>query len=257
MRRALRLAAVIALVVAFTPVAAANAAAPLANGALLDTQVWPGGEMGQTVVICSVNLPQGTKLPATVRIPIPDGGEAVWVGEIVGANVNTDPQRAFLTKQGTGGKYIEFEMSQSLQGQVELVGWPLTAESGRIKTAVTWVQSVPSSGTAFSARVPAGVTKVEVDPRPTDDPEKNLDGEALYPLPALQMKPGEKQEISVSYAAQTTADPAGPFADQPLMPWLLGALGVAVLALLAVLAVGRSRRPVGDEEQTLEQFEDE
>jgi hypothetical protein len=40
-------------------------------GTPLEVQIWPGGEMGYTLLIVTGHIPEDTPLPATVRLPLP------------------------------------------------------------------------------------------------------------------------------------------------------------------------------------------
>ncbi len=216
--------------------------APLVVGST-DVQFWLGAQPGMSAVIVSVSLPPNAKLPATVHIPLPAGMEVEWAGEISGGDPGSDPKRAFTVKDGDGGKYVELEVSQYPEAQIDLAPVAMTAKDGRMAAQLQFVQSAESSETNFSVRVPSLVSDVKIDPKPAGVPDRNDVGETLYTLPSLTLGTGDKSVVAVSYS--TTPPSASDAADKSATMLLWGLGIAAVLALVGLgVAIVRSRRPV-------------
>ena len=211
----------------------AAVAATVAAGGPLDVQIWP--QDGQTVVIASCQLPPGTKLPTLVRIPVVPGAKVEWAGEILGADASSDVAREFRLVDGVGGQYAEFYLTKSLHGQVDSVATTLSVSGTTISTSVDWVQSVTSSETLFSVRLPAGLSAVRITPEPEGKPVENDTGEALYQLPSQVLPAGGAQKVALSYSTEPAALPATVPSANAIIFSLLGVLGLAIVALVVVV----------------------
>lgn len=235
--RRLLVAALLALVLA---PATANAAAPVATGAM-DVQLWPGGQPEQTVVIVSVVLPKAVKLPVTVRLPVPDGAKLDWVGEITGTDPSQDPTRTYEVKRGPSGRYVEFEVSKGRQAQLEASGLPLAIDGTKYTGKLRWVQSAPASVTAFSVQLPSGTEMVSIEPKPHGKPSTNISGETLYVLATKSLKTGDTVDMKATYRTAELPDVAsGPDTSSIVLYVLLGALLLAVAVFVALM--GRRRQ---------------
>ncbi len=219
-------------------------------GGPLDCQIWPGQE-GQTVVITSVEVPTDVKLPAKVRIPIVPGTTVQWVGEVMGADVNADVQQPYTLIQGEGGQFVEFTLTKARRGQVDAIGFPLKADGDTVSVDVEWVQSVNSVMTTLSVRIPPNTSKIKIEPKPAGEPVSNELGESLYTLEAKQYKPGEKQNVSISYSTKPPVEPAPGSSATPILIGLAAALIVAVAILVFVIMRQRGGgEPPTDAEDT-------
>lgn len=221
--------------------APATAAAPPAIGPL-DVQVWAGAEPNQVLVIVGVTLPESVKLPATVRLPLVDGAEVTWAGEISNTG---DTERSPVIKDGTGGKYAEFEISNSRAAQVELGGLPLTNSNSSYSANVRFVQTVPATLTAFAVRLPQGASNAKITPSPVGLPAKNEAGEALYTLPSATLKTGAGQDVSLKY--EIGAPAVAPAKQNPFNTVLAVLLGLMAAAFVALLIVVTRRRRTAEE----------
>lgn len=206
-----------------------------ATGAL-DVQFWPGSDPGQSVVICGLTLDESVKLPAKVRIPIPNDATVQWAGEVLGGDPNADPSREYQLVQGTGGLYVEFMVSVSRVAQVDLAGPGLTVAGDNVSVKFDWVQSVETSGTAFAVRFPKGVSRVKISPTPVGDPATNTDGESLYTLPVTPLKAGDSLPVTISYSTKVKKARSS---TELLLFGLVAALAVAVVALIVATRVQR------------------
>jgi hypothetical protein len=216
-----------------------SASAPVdaAAGGPIDLQIWPG-QAGKTAIITVVEVDAKTKLPVTVRVPVTPGSTVEWVGEILGGSAESDIEAPYKLIQGQGGQFAEFTLTKSRRGQVDAIGFPLEISGDKVLLALEYVQSVSSPLTAMSVRVPAEVTKVKISPKPSGDPVDNADGESLYTLEPVALKPGEKQKVTLSYS---TIPPVEPAPGSELNGVLIG-LGIAlVVAVIAMVVVVRRR----------------
>lgn len=227
------------------------AAAP-AFGAPADTstsryevQFWPEGDVASSVLIVSITLPEGTALPTTVRLPLPVGAQVTWAGEIMGGAIDNDILRPHQFVQGVGGQSVEMTLEQTLTAQYDASYLPVDANGGDYSIALDWTQSEPSDSTDFSVRLPGTVADIEIDPATVGGPQVNTGGERLYSLSPISLEPGENQVLSVAYARPELG--GGTSDGSTVLPWLLGALALAIIVL--VLAIARRNRMSSAEEE--------
>ena len=199
-RRLRTLATAIALAVALlVPVSAFAATAPAAGGPI-DVQAW--NDNGTLVVVTALTIPETTKLPTTVRIPIPAGSQVQWAGEVLGGDPAADPARTYAIKKSpVGGEYAEFTVESTRSAQVDTNLSVVQTTGTTTSAAFDWVQSVSSPVVSISLRAPAGATNVVLAPKPTSSPEFNSAGEALYSGDPLVLKPGSTTHVALSYTA--------------------------------------------------------
>lgn len=233
-----------------TASSSAAATAPLATGRY-GVQIGPDETQGVLVIIVGVTLDMSVKLPARVRIPVPPGSSVAWAGEVLGNDPSADKMREFSLGRGDGGaEYAEFTLSESHQGQIDAVASPLTTNAGTFSAAATFVQSVPSTSTAFAVRMPVGAEKVTIEPAPVSPPDFNDAGESLYSLGERSLTAGSKLAVTVSYSKVDTQTASGG-TSQMLLPFLVVAL-VLVLVILAVVVVSQRGQ---SSEETDEDFD--
>lgn len=238
-----------ALLLALLAAAPVWAASPYAIGAM-DVQVWPEAEPGATAVIVGVTLDRATKLPVTVRIPFPEGMRLQWAGEIAAeGTISDDVRRPVVIKQGDGGPYAEFELKDSTSGQLEAVGATPTVSGNRAKVDVEFVQSVAATLTAFSVRLPAGVSDVKISPSPAGAPATNEAGESLYTLPSERLKDGDSLRVKVDYSTLPAETPFESGTSTGTSGYLIGILaGLVVVAVVVLVVVVRRQSPQPDAE---------
>ncbi|HEY5539910.1 MAG TPA: hypothetical protein VIL41_00475 [Coriobacteriia bacterium] len=233
--------------------AASPTPAPLVEGAI-DAQIWPAADAQLTAVIVDVSVDPKIKLPARVRIPVPNGAVVQWAGEILGGSASADIQRDFTLHPGAGGgQYAEFTLSVSRRGQIDTSGIPMTARGTVLSTQVDFVQSVSSTSTIFTVRMPAGVSQVKIEPSPVGAPETNSAGESLYPLPTKNLATGAKQTVKVSYNTSPTGATPSAGINLTAVYVVLGVLLVGAISFAAYLLARQGS--VGDDDAT--ELEDE
>lgn len=238
----IRLLAMLLLVCLLVPIGLASAAD---ESPVYDVQIWFGADPSapdRVVLIAGVELPAGTPLPAKVRVPLPEGAEVTWAGEILGSDVSADIPRETTVVAGTGGAAVELTLERSRNAQVESLWMPVTARDGRLSASLRWVQTEPADSVEFSVRMPPGAAQVEIEPPPPGAPQENPGGERLYTLASKPLKPGEAHVIVVSYAQGadgSQAAPGGPLSRDTLVAVLGGV--VLLLAVMAGVILRRER----------------
>ncbi len=224
------------------PLSAFAATAPQAGGDL-DVQAWT--ESGQLIIVTAVAVPEDVKLPATVRIPVPDGASVQWAGEVLGGDLSADPAREYkLVKSPAGGQYAEFTIEETRSAQVDAQMSAVTVDGATTTATFEWIQATASPLTSFALRVPPNAQNVKMTPSPSGAPDTNDIGERLYSSAPVKLEPGATQTVSLSFTAGT-APAAGAASDSglnTLIVVLIVALAAAVVVLFAVIA--RERRSV-------------
>ncbi|MRR10942.1 hypothetical protein EG835_00255 [bacterium] len=238
-----RLGVLVAFLIAISVPAIALAAPVSLEGSEIWVQIWPEGEPNTNVIIVGVELPADTTLPATVRLPVPDGATVFWAGEILGPDPSTDIQREFQLVKGEGGMAAEFTVETTRSVQFDATYGAIEIDGNDLISKFEWRQTVPSATTAFAVRTPVGTGDVTIEPAPPTDPRENESGERLYTLNTAQLQPGATYPIKITYRRAGVTDLEANSSETLL--WILGGLlGAAVLAL--VVAVLAQRRRSGD-----------
>jgi hypothetical protein len=219
----------------------------IALGQLVDTgtsryevQIWPEGDPARSVLIVGIRLPEDTPLPATVRLPVPDGATLTWAGEILGGDLDDDIPRAVEYVDVEGGQSVEFTLEETVAAQYDADYLPLQVRNGDYSLEVDWVQTEPAESVNFAARLPATVTDIEIDPTPVGSPQVNQTGEQLYSLSPIELAPGDSQVVEIRYSRPELG--GGGSSGGGIIPWLIGAFALAVIALIAALVISRRRR---------------
>lgn len=241
MYRTVRQCLTLSLVVLMLSLAAAPAlAAPVdTSTSRFEVQFWPEGDPASSVLIVSVTLPEDTELPATVRLPLPAGATVTWAGEIIGGAIENDILRPHQFVEGVGGQSVELTLEQTLTAQYDASYLPVDVDGGDYAIALDWVQSEPSDTTDFSVRLPGTVADIEIAPTPVGSPQVNPGGERLYSLSPIPLELGDTQVLSIDYARPELG--GGTPDGNTILPWLLGALAVAVVVLLLAIVLNNRK----------------
>jgi hypothetical protein len=241
-----------------TTSASAAATAPLATGRF-GVQIGPDETQGVLVLIVGVTLDVSVKLPARVRIPVPPGSQVAWAGEVLGNNPSGDKPRDYTLGGGDGGaQYAEFTLTESHQAQIDAIATPLTKSGGVLAGAATYVQSVPSTSTAFAVRMPVGAKDVKIEPAPLGVPDFNDAGESLYTLGEKSLATGSKLAVTVKYSKVDTQSASGTTSPM-LLPFLVVALALVLVILAIVLISQRSQsaEQIYDDEESADESDQE
>ncbi|MDZ4180358.1 MAG: hypothetical protein U1E29_14185 [Coriobacteriia bacterium] len=221
----------IAAILFAVPSIATAAPVPL-DGVTLQIQLMPEAEPGTSVLIVGVDLPEGTPLPATVRLPLPEGAEVFWAGELTGLGPEDDILREFTIVEGIGGQAVEFTVEETLTVQYDALYGTMGINDGDISTTLRWLQTVPTGEVSIGVRIPPRSEQVRLDPAAPGPPISNSAGESLYTLRPVNLEPDSEFVVSVTYR-RAGSSPAQQ--GSPLVPILLGLLAAAVLALMFAL----------------------
>ncbi len=215
-----------------------SAGAAVVQPGVVDYQVWMAPEPGAAIVIVSVELSADASLPATVRLPVPTGMTVDWAGEVVGGDPSGDIERAFVLKDGDGGQYAEFEVTERRMAQIDVSGKQFAPAVLKVDIGFDLVHSVQADEYGFSVRIPSGVTDVKIEPAPVGTPEKTELGEALYTLKSEKHAPGEVTHVRVAYRTLAPGEESMSATNTVLLV-LGGAAFVAIAVLMFVM--GRQR----------------
>jgi hypothetical protein len=199
-------------------------------------QYAPVGDESQSLLIVTAILDPTASLPASVTVPVPAGATMLWSGELLGGSPQDDPFRqATMVTVGDMDLYT-FTVEQTRLGQVEVSLGAADISGNRVSGALTWTN--PGEEVLVSASLVAepGATDIETTPPVSGSVQQNSVGETLHPLGGVRLALGGSYVIEASWRRG-----GGGEADSPLLPALIGALVVAVLALVVVIARERTR----------------
>lgn len=212
---------------------AAESATPKAGGTI-DLQAWP--DNGRLIVVVAITVPADSKLPATVRVPVPEGANVQWVGEVFGGDLSADRALPYeMVKSPVGGRYAEFTLEQTRSAQVDAEMPALTQDGDGVSASFEWIQATDSPFTSFSIRVPASASNVKISPPSSSPPEPNAAGELLYSGDPTRIEPGGKQLVEFSYSTLAPPPATAGGSGSPLIFAFSVALVVAVAAFIVVI----------------------
>ncbi len=200
--------AIIALFAIFAACAVTAPAAPSVATGPLEVQIWPEELPEGAAVIIGTKLAPSVRLPATVRLPLPEGLKVDWAGEVSPSDPASDVAREFTIGSASNGRYVEFQVSQYRDAQVDLSAQPVRVDGGVKRVTLRFVQSVPASETGFSVKVPAGFELKDAEPDVSGRPATSPAGESLYALETQSLKPGQALDVSVTYRLRAPVTPA-------------------------------------------------
>lgn len=228
----------------------ATATAPLVLEGDIEIQLWMGANPGEAVTIVSLVIPDSVELPATVRLPLIEGTSVDWAGEISGGDPASDPPRKFKIVDGpSGGRFAEFTVEQYRVAQIDLSPTPHVEQGDKVSAQFDYIEPLGSSDVAFSVRLPAVASKVQITPKPEGKPGTNEIGESLHKLAPVSLKVGEKASVDVAYVMDLGKIDGGSGTDPfGIVIGVLAALAAVVLVVVMVVASrGRRRADVADE----------
>lgn len=246
----LTLAVMAALLAAPLPAFAASAkpalpparvTGPVAKIANIDVQVWPEDPTSPsgTTIIVVAQLPTGTPVPATVRLPLPAGAKIGWSGEVFAGTGSADVPRAYSIDT-SGGNVVSITTQKSRYVQYEATYAAPRPQSGRKVETLDWLQSAQAGTVSFSFKLPLLASDVHTNPAFSGAPDVNNSGEKLYSLAPRTLAVGSAAKVSVDYLMPATST-ASPVQRDLLLPILVGLLVIAAAGLAVV--VMRQRRP--------------
>jgi len=204
----------------------------------LEVQLMPEVQPGTNGLVVGVRLPAGTALPVTVRLPLPEGANVFWAGEITGGPMEQDIQREFTIVEGVGGQAVEFTAETTTTVQYDAMYGSVGIAGNEARTTLAWRQTVDTGAISIGIRLPPGTELVEPDP--PAPPVMNAAGESLYSLRPFGLEPGAETSIAVTYRAAAGAG-AGT-AQSPVRYLIFMGLGIAIVGLVLAVLGQRKRQ---------------
>lgn len=201
-------------------------------------QYAPTGDTAGALMIVSALVDPQTPLPAVVTVPVPAGATLLWAGEILGGDPSADPSRETTVESVDGMDVYTLTLEQAYTAQLE-IQLPLPSVSGsKVEGSVDWTNPGDEVLVTASVIAEAGATGVKTKPEVAGETRTNDIGETLYPLTGRRVATGDTYTIDAEWKRGGEAAASG---SSSLLPALLGALVVAVLALVAVITRERTR----------------
>jgi len=238
-RRFFVLPAVIAILAAAALFPYTAAAQPVSLADLtLEVQLMPEIQPGTNGLVVGVRLPADTVLPVTVRLPLPEGANVFWAGEITGGPMEQDIQREFTIVEGVGGQAVEFTAETTTTVQYDAMYGRVGIAGNEARTALVWRQTVDTGPISIGIRLPPGTELVEPDP--PAPPVMNAAGERLYSLMPIGLDPGTETSVAVTYRA--VAGAAAGEGQSPLRYLIFMGLVIAVVGLVLAILGQRKRQ---------------
>ena len=235
--------------------ASAQTAAPIGR---VEVALWPEYDQRAVLVIYRVTLPAATTLPATVVLPIPARvGDPTAVAQQApdGALVLANYERAAVA-----GDWARLTIqAESAVLQIEYYD-PLTIEGTARSYTFAWPAGYALTELAYEILQPVGASGMQIGPAPASD-RIGSNGLTFYSGSLGAQDGSAEARIQLGYSktdaalsadsapvqsgdtpAIGAAQPTGvPASLTSLAPWLIGGLGLALLAAGAVLYL-RSRQ---------------
>lgn len=253
MRRAL--APIIMTVLAFAlsipvPTAALAAEKPLAWETV---DVTLHSEQGSSVLLISGKLADSVKLPATVRLAAPAGGQLQWAGEILDGPPENDPAVEPTIENAGDSDWYTFTLTESRVGQIEVVSADSLKFDGHTYSAsVTWDPPVDTALLRVNVMVPPGASVGAADEGLETVPGPN--GFTYMRRSVQDAKPGEPVSASVSYTLSSA--PAQGSASSSSSVFIVLLVVFALVGSGAVIALRNKARGRAADDSSIE-LEDE
>ncbi len=112
-------------------------------------------EGGKSLLLVAGELPEGTKLPAQVELPLPAGAHIQWAGELLGNGTANDIESTYTTRAADGSDVYVLTLTKSRVGQVEGEIAPVTGFDGTTyMTSLSWTPIAESKSARISVRIP-------------------------------------------------------------------------------------------------------
>jgi hypothetical protein len=214
----------------------------------LEIAMWPEYDRQAVLVIYRFQISPEAGLPTTVSLPIPSSaGEphaVAWRDESGRLLV------ADYTVEGSGDWSNVLIQMESFVGQLEFYA-DLTMAGANRSFQVSWPGDVPVSSLTYEVQRPVGATDLIVDPSPQgqsigQDGLLYLRG-SLSPTEQITVQTQyQKQNNDLSAEIPALVQPAVPSSGSggvdPILPWIVGGIGLAMLAAGGFLYLRISRR---------------
>lgn len=254
----LTLCAALALAGTLLPLGARAQAPASIDG--LQVGIWPEYDRAAVLYIYAIHLAPGTQLPTSFSLPIPAAtGEPLAVAKLGPDGKLYDAQH---TRQVQGDWANITVQTDSLTNQIEYYGsLDIQGESRTITW--TWPGGPALGDLSFKVQQPIGAAGLSVTPASTQTTTE-ADGLTYYSGDLGPIAAGSASQIEVTYSRSTSQlttallptgapvsseppiSPAGPAKGAlpsltSLVPWIVGALGIMLLALGGFMVVQMRR----------------
>ena len=231
MSRTIRRIALLAMLMLLVPGAALGA-----DVREYQLQYAPVSDTGGPLLIVTAVLDPSVELPATVSVPVPAGSVLLWAGETLGGDPSLDPARETTVERVGQMDLYTLTLEEAYVAQIEVAyGTPMIA-GDRVSAGVTWTNPGPEALVSTAVVVEPGARDVTVSPPLASGTRQNDIGETLYPLGGVRITEGGSVIIDVSWKRG-----GGSGDGEWVLPALIGALLVALIALIVLVARERTR----------------
>lgn len=205
-------------------------------------QFAPTVEQNGAVAIITAVLDPSEAFPAEIRVPVPAGSELLWAGEILGGDPQADPVRETTVERIGEMDVYTLTLEQAYTAQLEIRLPAPTISGSTVSASMNWINPGPEVLVTGAIVVEPRAGNVTTTPDVVGETRTNEIGETLYPLQGVRVPENGAYTMSVEWERNAAGGgTAGPGADSPMLPILIGALVLAIVALVLVLVRERSR----------------
>ena len=206
------------------------------------------GQSGQPTLLVFGQLPANATLPANVSLAIPVGARVGWAGEILDGDPSKDPSVKYTVKTGKSYDLVEFTLTTSRKGQVEVaVPKAVVTKGAATQATIDVVAPFGISSSTLLIQLPTGatVTSKAAGAAATTDASGTR-----YKRVVTKISNGDRLRLTVAYkggaaigsgATSSVPQPALATAATPSSP-ASPLLVISVLGLLMSLAVVLTKR---------------
>ncbi len=258
--RAIRLSLCAALALAGVLLPTAAAAQAVASIDRVELGIWPEYDQPKVLYLYAIKLASGTSLPTSFNMSIP----AAVVDQVVVAKLASDGKLydTPYTSKVQGDWATITVQTDSLNNQIEYYG-ALDIQSSERDIVWTMANGPAIGDLSFKVQQPIGASALTVTPSTTQT-APGSDGLTYYSGDLGALAAGATPRIEVTYTRSTTTltaqmlptsavtnpqPPISPAASakgglpnlSSLLPWIVGLLGVALLAVGGVMVVQMRR----------------
>lgn len=254
--KTLRTTLLIILLSLFLMVIPASAQTPVTFQAL-EVDLWPEYDQLSMLVIYRIRLSSDVSLPVdlTIRIPTSAGDpSAVAVRQADGALLNTT-----YTRQVTG-EWSNVTVTATLpEIQIEYYDPELTTGDDLRQYTYTWNGEYPVEDFVIQVQKPFSAVNLQVIPEGMGQTGQGSDGLTYFTADVEEVPQGTPVEFTISYIKETNdltvehlnVESTGPINQEPrtqinlvqTLPWILGTVGVMLIAGGLIWSIIINRRP--------------
>lgn len=253
MRRALTMLVLSAITIALAAPGLAVAKTEASAWEIVDVTLH--NEQGSSVLLISGKLADSVKLPATVKLSAPAGGQLQWAGEILDGPAENDPEVETTVEKAGDSDVYTFTLTQSRIGQIEVIEPSvLRFDGNQYQAALSWTAPVAVDKLRLNILVPPNGEVVSSDEGLTTIPGPN--GFTYLRRTAEGVKPGDTAQAKVAFALGAAPAAGGGAAQSNTgVPAAILGVGFALLVVVVVMGVvakSRARRAATEEYELID-----